>query len=48
VRDLNIKIQSFPNNIFASLLGFKMREFFDVEENQRAAISEPVKVDFSK
>jgi LemA protein len=48
VRDLNIRIQSFPNNIFANLLGFKMREFFDVEENQRATVSEPVKVDFSK
>ena len=48
VRDLNIKIQTFPNNIFAGILGFKIREFFDVEENQRAQVNEPVKVDFSE
>jgi LemA protein len=47
-RDLNIKIQSFPTNIFAGLLGFKQREFFDVDANQAAAVAEPVKVDFSK
>ena len=47
VRDLNIKIQTFPTNIFAGMMGFKLREFFDVEANQTAAISEPVKVDFS-
>lgn len=46
VRDLNIKIQTFPNNLFAGLLGFKLREFFDVEENQRQAVNEPVKVEF--
>jgi len=48
VRDLNIKVQTFPNNIFAGILGFKIREFFDVEENQRAQVNEPVKVDFSE
>lgn len=48
VRDLNIRIQTFPTNIFAGMLGFKLREFFDVEANQAAAIAEPVKVDFSK
>jgi LemA protein len=47
-RDLNIKIQSFPTNIFAGLLGFKQREFFDVDANQAAAVAEPVKVDFTK
>jgi LemA protein len=47
VRDLNIKIQTFPTNLFAGMLGFKIREFFDVEENQRQEVSEPVKVDFS-
>ena len=48
VRDLNIKVQTFPNNIFAGILGFKIREFFDVEENQQAQVNEPVKVDFSE
>jgi LemA protein len=46
-RDLNIKIQSFPTNIFAGALGFKTREFFDVDSNQAAAVAEPVKVDFN-
>jgi LemA protein len=30
VRDLNTKIQQFPTNIFASMLGFKTREFFEI------------------
>jgi LemA protein len=46
-RDLNIKIQTFPTNIFASMFGFKIREFFDVDEGQAAAVAEPVKVDFN-
>jgi LemA protein len=46
-RDLNIKIQTFPTNVFAGALGFKSREFFDVDANQTAAVNEPVKVDFS-
>jgi LemA protein len=46
-RDLNIKIQTFPTNIFAGALGFRVREFFDVDANQSAAVAEPVKVDFS-
>lgn len=46
-RDLNIKIQTFPTNIFAGALGFKQREFFEVDANQQAAVAEPVKVDFS-
>jgi LemA protein len=46
-RDLNIKIQSFPTNLFAGMLGFKIREFFDVAENEAQAVSEPVKVDFA-
>ncbi len=48
VRDLNTKIQSFPNNIFAALFGFKLREFFEVEGEAAAAVAEPVKVDFSE
>ncbi len=46
VRDLNTKIQTFPTNTFAGLLGFKLREFFEVP-GEEAAIAEPVKVDFS-
>ncbi|HVO86713.1 MAG TPA: LemA family protein [Candidatus Binatia bacterium] len=45
-RDFNIKIQSFPTNIFAGMLGFKSRDFFDVPDSEAAAVNEPVKVDF--
>jgi LemA protein len=30
VRDLNTKILQFPTNIFAGMLGFKQREFFEL------------------
>lgn len=48
VRDLNTKIQLFPNNVFAGMLGFKQREFYDVEESERETVEKPVDVDFSK
>lgn len=44
VRDLNTKIQVFPNNIFAGMLGFKQREFFEVED--MASVEKPVDVKF--
>lgn len=44
VRDLNTKIQVFPNNVFASSLGFKQREFFEVDD--MAAVNKPVDVQF--
>ena len=43
VRDLNTKIQQFPTNIFAGMLGFKPREFFEVTA---AAEREAPKVSF--
>ena len=45
-RDLNIKIQTFPNNIFATLLGFKRREFFDVNQSEATNVNKAVDVDF--
>jgi LemA protein len=45
-RDLNIKIKVFPNNIFANMLGFKEREFFDVDQSQAADVQNPVDVKF--
>ncbi len=42
VRDFNIKIQVFPNNIIAGMLKFARREFFETAEEQK----EPVKVEF--
>lgn len=44
VRDLNTKMQIFPNNIFAGMLGFKQREFFEVED--MAQVEKPVDVKF--
>jgi LemA protein len=44
VRDLNTKIQIFPNNIFAGMLGFRQREFFEVED--MATVEKPVEVKF--
>jgi LemA protein len=47
VRDLNTRIQTVPTNIFASMLGFKPREFFEVDDDEAVAVKDPVKVDFS-
>ncbi|MBC9954321.1 LemA family protein [Leucobacter sp. cx-42] len=44
VREYNTKIQVFPNNVFAGGMGFKQREFFEVEDV--AAISEPPRIQF--
>lgn len=46
VRDLNTKIQLFPNNIFAGMLGFTSREFYEVDESERATVEKPVDVKF--
>ena len=43
VRDYNTKIQHFPTNIIASPLGFKAREFFEVETAEE---KQPVEVRF--
>jgi LemA protein len=44
VRDFNTKIQVFPNNVFAGMLGFKKYDFFEAGEEEK----ENVKVDFSE
>ena len=44
VRDLNTKIQQFPANIFAKMLGFTEREYYETED--RAAAEKPVDVQF--
>ncbi len=44
VRDFNTKIQSVPYNIFASMFGFKSREFFDIDE--KGPEGQPVSVKF--
>lgn len=44
VRDLNIKVQSFPSNIIASTFKFTKMEFFDIPDD--GAESKPVEVKF--
>ena len=43
VLEFNNGIQVFPTNIFAGMLGFSKREFFDLEEEQA---KQPVQVKF--
>jgi LemA protein len=43
VRDLNIKIESFPSNIIAKSFGFKKVEFFDLPDNDAAQNTVEVK-----
>jgi len=42
VRDLNIKIETFPTNTIAGMLHYAKREFFEAAEDEK----EPVKVEF--
>ncbi|HUT96232.1 MAG TPA: LemA family protein [Candidatus Paceibacterota bacterium] len=35
VRDINIKIETFPSRIIAGMLGFKKREFFEAEAGEK-------------
>lgn len=42
VRDFNTKIEVFPTNIFAGMLHFTKRDFFQAEEGEKA----PVEVKF--
>jgi len=43
VRDFNIKIELFPNNIFAGILNFTKRDFFEITNEVE---KENVKVEF--
>lgn len=45
-RDLNIKIKTFPTVIFAGMLGFTEREFFEVDDAEAAAVAQPTEVKF--
>ena len=44
VRDLNIRIESFPSNIIAKMFSFSKKEFFDLADNDVA--QNPVEVKF--
>jgi LemA protein len=36
VRNLNILIESFPSNFVAQLFGFRLRDYFEIEDSNRA------------
>lgn len=40
VRDLNIKIETFPSNIIAGMFGFKKKGFFELESEAEKAVPE--------
>lgn len=44
VRDLNIRVDSFPSNLVAGVFHFQKRDFFDLPDG--AAAQEPVEVKF--
>ncbi|MDB5162762.1 MAG: hypothetical protein JWO54_956 [Candidatus Saccharibacteria bacterium] len=46
VTGLNTKVQTFPANIVAGMFKFENREFFDVDETERAAANKPTEVKF--
>lgn len=46
VRDLNTKIQTFPNNVVAGMFGFKNREFYELDEAEQKTAEKPVDVNF--
>lgn len=46
VRDFNTKLQVFPTNLFGSLLGFKERAFFELDESEADSAKKPVDVKF--
>ncbi|HEY5501624.1 MAG TPA: LemA family protein [Candidatus Humimicrobiaceae bacterium] len=45
VMQFNTKIQTFPGNIFAGMFGFKIKDYFLVEDS---VAREPVKVQFTE
>ena len=38
VRDFNIKIEIFPNNLVAGMLNFAKRDFFEIEEGEKELV----------
>lgn len=46
VRDLNTKIQTFPNNAVAAMFGFKNRDFFELDDAEQKTADKPVDVKF--
>lgn len=40
VRDFNIKLEVFPTNLFANMLGFKKRSFFEIDQAAERSVPE--------
>jgi LemA protein len=36
-RDLNIKVDVFPNILFAKMMGFEKAAFYEIDENEKSA-----------
>ncbi len=45
-QELNTKIKLFPTNLFANILGFKIRDYFEVSESEKAKIDNAPTVKF--
>jgi len=45
VRELNIRIQSFPSNTVANAFKFEKKNLFEIEASQKTAAKEPPKVE---
>jgi LemA protein len=41
VRDLNVRIDTFPTNLVAGLFGFQPREFFEIEDGALRSAPQP-------
>lgn len=46
VTNYNTSLQSFPTNILGGMFGFKAKEFFTIDESERAAVKQAPKVSF--
>lgn len=40
VRDLNIKVESFPSNLVAAFFGFRQADFFEIEDQTQRRVPE--------
>jgi len=45
-KDLNTKIKMFPSNLFAKMLGFKLRDYFEVSSAEAAKIADAPEIKF--
>ena len=43
-KDLNTKIKIFPSNIFARMMGFRLRDYFEVKDTEKALLEKTPEV----